>query len=66
MGRSACLVHIAGMMNPIQNPILSAISALYPTITNSALDTQHFLVLVSTFRCVFSKLDLNLILFIEP
>ena len=67
MGRSACPVPIAGTMNPIQSPQLSANSALLLTIPNPALRTLNsaLLRLVSALRCVFSKLDLNLIFFIE-
>ena len=64
MGRFACPVRIVGTMNPIQRPQLPANSALL--LTTALNVTQHFWRLVSALRRVFSKFDLNLILFIKP
>jgi hypothetical protein len=61
MGRSVCHVPTVDTMNPIQSPQQPLNSTLLLTIPSSAR-----LALVSTFRRVFSKFDLNLILLVEP
>ena len=68
MDRSACPVPTVDTMNPIQSPQLSANRALPPIIPNSALRTVNsaLLKLVSSLGRIASKLNLNLILLIEP